>query len=323
MPQRSRLTLVTAKLEASYGTDAAPTVAANGQLMYTKVNPVAIAAKAFDVKALRQTLSPLPRVLVPASQKWTGESLLQGSGSAGVAPRLDALLQACQMSGTVAAGVSVTYAPSSALPLAGAPQSATIYTYLDGHVHQVPGAVGSFKLGGKPGEPIKVNFTMQGLYVSPVVQANPSGFTSDSFLATFMHNAALKLKSSLNPTYYYPTFVAFDFDEGVKVAERGDASSTFAVKGFMPVERNPSLKLTLEADFANRNFFPELEQGALLEAYFFQGAAAGNTVLLGFPSAQLVDIKYGDANGVRTVELSMALVTATANADSEFYLKFI
>lgn len=38
MAQRSRLTLVAAKLETSYGTDAAPTVAANGQLMFSRVN---------------------------------------------------------------------------------------------------------------------------------------------------------------------------------------------------------------------------------------------------------------------------------------------
>jgi hypothetical protein len=108
----------------------------------------------------------------------------------------------------------------------------------------------------------------------------------------------------------------------VKIAQRGDASSSFGVKGFMPVERNARLRLTLEADFANRNFFPELEQGILLEAYFFQGAAAGNTVLLGFPSSQLIDIKYGDSNGIRTVDLSFAPVTTTSTADSEFFFKF-
>ncbi len=322
MAQRSRLTLVAAKLETSYGIDAAPTVAANGQLMFARVNPVEIESKVFEVKALRQTFSPLPRIVTPASQKWSGQSMIQGSGAAGGAPRLDALLQACQMNVAVVPEVSVTYTPSSSMPLAGAPQSATICTYLDGSLHQVPGAVGSFKLSGRSGEPIRIDFAMQGLYASPTAQANPSGFTTDSFLATFMHNAALKLKSSINPTYYYPTFVAFEFDEGLKVAERADANSAFAVKGFMPVERDARLKLTLEADFANRNFFPELEQGALLEAYFSQGAAAGNIVTFGFPSAQLVGIKYGDANGIRTVDLSLALVTTTDNADSEFYLRF-
>jgi len=321
MPQLSRKTLVTAKPELVYGVDAGPTVDTNGQLMFAKVNPVQIAPKVFDVKALRQTLSPLSKLVNPASQKWNGQSMIQGTGTAGGTPRIDALLQACQMSAAWTS-VSVTYTPTSAMPLAGAPQSATIYTYLDGNLHQIPGAVGSFKLSGKAGEPVTIDFAMQGLYVSPLVQSNPYGFKTDSFLATFMQNAALKLKSSINPSYYYPTFIAFEFDEGVKVVERGDASSTYAVKGFMPVERNATLKLTLEADFANRNFFPELEQGALLEAYFFQGATPGNTVLFAFPSAQLVGIKYGDASGIRTVELSLALVTTTANADSEFYLEF-
>ncbi len=310
MPQRSRLAMVAAKLESSYGTDSVPSVAANGQLMFSKVNPVAIAPKVFDVRALRPSFSPLARVVTPNSQKWDGEALLQGSGTAGAAPRLDAFLQACQMIASTAAGVSITYNPSSGFPLAGSPQSATIYTYLDGNVHQLPGSVGSLKMSGKPGEPIKVDFAMQGLYVSPTAQANPGGF------------ATVKLKSSLNANYCYPNFVAFEFDEGLKIAQRGDASSSFGVKGFMPVERNARLKLTLEADFANRNFFPELEQGILLEAYFFQGAAAGNTVLLGFPSSQLIDIKYGDSNGIRTIELSFALVTTTSTADSEFFFKF-
>src|SRR5229473_2851501 len=295
MPQRSRLAMVAAKLESTYGTDSVPSVAANGQLMFSNVNPVAIAPKVFDVRALRPSFSPLARVVTPNSQKWDGEALLQGSGTAGTSPRLDAFLQACQMIATTAAGVSITYNPSSGFPLAGSPQSATIYTYLDGNVHQLPGSVGSFKLSGKPGEPIKVDFAMQGLYVSSTAQANPGGFTTDSFLATFMQNAALKLKSSLNSNYYYPNFVAFEFDEGLKIAQRGDASSSFGVKGFMPVERNARLRLTLEADFANRNFFPELEQGVLLEAYFSQGAAAGNTISFNFPTAQLTDARYGDA----------------------------
>lgn len=321
MPQLSRKTLVAAKFELVYGVDSGPTVDQNGQLMFAQVNPVQIAPKVFDVKALRQTFSPLAKIVTPASQKWNGQSLIQGAGTAGGTPRLDSLIQACQMSAAWTS-TTLTYTPTSAMPLAGAPQSTTIYTYLDGNLHQIPGAVGSFKLSGKSGAPVTIDFAMQGLYVSPVVEANPYGFTTDNFLATFMQNAALKLRSSINPTYYYPTFVAFDFDEGVKVVERGDASSTYGVKGFMPVERNATLKLTLEADFAHRNFFPELEQGALLEGYFFQGAAPGNTVMFAYPSAQLVGIKYADASGIRTVELSLALVTTTANADSEFYLTF-
>jgi hypothetical protein len=322
MPQRSRMTLVTAKAESTYGVDALPTAASNGQLMYARVNPVSIVSKLFEVRSLRGTFSPLPQIAVPTSQKWQGQSLLQGSGTAGVAPRLDALFRACQMSATVNAGVSVTYAPSSAFPLSGAPQSATIYTYLDGVSHQMPGTVGSFKLAGKAGEPVTVDFEMEGLYASPAAQANPAGFATDNFLATYMHGAALKLKSSLNPTFYFPTFVAFEFDAGVKVAQRSDASSSAGVKGFMPVARSPKLKLTLEADFANRNFFPELEQGVLLEAYFSQGSAAGNTISFSFPTAQLTDVRYGDAGGVRTVELAFALVTSTSGADSEFSLAF-
>ncbi len=322
MAQRSRLTMVAAKLETNYGVDALPSPLANGQRMFSRVNPVAVSPHVFDVRALRNTFSPLPRVVTPSSQKWDGESLLQGSGTPGTSVRLDALLQACQVTATVNPGVSVTYTPSSASALASAPQSATIYSYLDGVLHRVLGAVGSFKLAGKAGEPIRTSFAMQGLYVSPSVQANPSNFATDSFLATFMQNAALKLKSSANASYYYPAFIAFSFDEGLKVVQRNDASSTAGIKGFLPTSRNSKLTLTLEADFANRNFFPELEQGTLLEVYFFQGATPGNTILFGFPSAQLIDVKYGDANGIRTVDLSFALVTTASGADSEFYLQF-
>src|SRR5579863_9326212 len=198
MPQRSRLALVSAKLESIYGVDSLPSVSSNGQLMFAKVNPASIAPKVFDVKALRQSFSPLARVVTPAAQKWAGESMIQGSGTAGVAPRLDALLQACQLTATVNSGVNVLYTPNSTAPLSGSPQSTTIYTYLDGNVHHIPGAVGSFKLSGKAGAPITIDFSMQGLYVSPSIQPNPAGFSTDSFLATFMQNAALKLKSSLN-----------------------------------------------------------------------------------------------------------------------------
>ena len=219
MPQLSRKTLVAAKFELVYGVDSGPTVAANGQLMFAQVNPVQIAPKVFDVKALRQTLSPLSKVVNPASQKWNGQSMIQGAGTAGGTPRLDSLLQACQMSAAWTLS-SVTYTR--------------------------PRRCRWRELRNqRPYTPIST-----AIFIS-----SPAPLAVSSFPA----RRASRSRSISRCRGYY-------FRPSSRSSSKGAANRVHAV---IPLH---ALKLTLEADFANRNFF-RTRAGALLEAYFFQGSA--------------------------------------------------
>ena len=320
--QRSRFTLIAAALESAYGQDSHPTLASNGQLILANIEPVALGPSVFDSHPVRQTFSRTPSLVRVWSQRWRGETFLQGSGAAGVTAGFDALLRCCQMSSATQSGVSVTYSPTSQLSLAGSPQSATIYTWLDGLLHRMTGCVGDFSVHGRAGESICLGFALRGLYSAPSVLPNPSGFATGPYLASYSHPSHLKIRSTLSAQYFFPEFIAFNFDEGLKIAERTDVSTVAGVKGFVPVSRTPQLRLVLEADFVNRNFYPELEQGALLEAYFSQGSVIGNIATLGFPSLELTDITYGDLGGVRTCELALSPVTTAATEDSEFFLQF-
>ena len=85
------------------------------------------------------------------------------------APRYGKALKACGLSETVAAGTSVTYAPVSS-----SFSSVTIHYNIDGVLHKVTGARGTFTLNANVGEIPSIDFSFTGIYVPPSDAALPS-----------------------------------------------------------------------------------------------------------------------------------------------------
>ena len=129
MPYNAALTVVTAKREATYATDSAPTGAANAILARNvKVTPM----DGEDVaRGLAQAfLGADPTLPAALLQKATFEVDLSPSGAAGTVPAWAELLRACGVAQEVNAGVSVVYSPASS-----AHDSITIHVYIDGMRH--------------------------------------------------------------------------------------------------------------------------------------------------------------------------------------------
>ena len=144
-----RNTAILAKVEATYGTDATPTGAANALL----VSNLSIDYKFNNVGR------DLVRPFFGGSDQLAGtrnieigfEVELSGSGAAGTAPAWGPLLQACGMTETVSAGNRVEYLPNTD---GSAAKSLSIYFHDDGLVHKVFGARGTveakMEMGGRP-----------------------------------------------------------------------------------------------------------------------------------------------------------------------------
>jgi hypothetical protein len=92
----------------------------------------------------------------------TFKTWLKGSGTAGTAPRIGDLLEACFLKETPVAETSVTYTPSSDYTTDF--KSVSIKAYLDGIVHELLGAVGNAKVIMPAGEAPYVEFTFRGLW---------------------------------------------------------------------------------------------------------------------------------------------------------------
>src|SRR5436190_14700577 len=101
-----------AKIETTYGTYNAPAGADAMQVANLQVNP-ASDLRWIDRTIIRGSLNPDKGVYGGALFEVSFDMELKGSGTAGTAPKLGAMLRACAMAETIVGGTSVTYKPTS------------------------------------------------------------------------------------------------------------------------------------------------------------------------------------------------------------------
>ena len=159
-----------AKIEAAYGTDAAPSGGANAVLA-TSVQLQPMEGQDVGRELERVTLGPQPTVPVEVHAKLSFEVELAASGTAGTPPAWGPLLRACAVAETIAAGVSVTYNPVSI-----GHESATLHFWVEDTKYAIVGARGTATLKVEAQKVPKIAFVFTGLFVQPgeAAQANPT-----------------------------------------------------------------------------------------------------------------------------------------------------
>jgi hypothetical protein len=183
-------------------------------------------------------LGQLPSLL---GEKWaeiTFKVPVIGSGTAGTAPRVGALLKACGHSETVISNTSVTYKPTS-----GTHGSVTIYAYKDGRLHTLRGCRGTVKQTNEAGKALMHEYNFTGRYTAPTVAALP---------ATVTYETTVKVppvcKSSVFTYNSKTTLVVgtVELDAGVKVSKRTSLNDANSIAGFEITDREP--KFTIDPD---------------------------------------------------------------------------
>ncbi len=162
------LQLITAKEETTYGTDSAPTGAANAILAQNvKLTPMAA------TEVTRQHARPFqgarPALLVGKHMKITFEVEAKGSGTAGTTPGFGVLLRSCKMAEVIVAATSVTYSPVSSNH-----KSCSLYFYIDGILFKIIGARGDWKYKLNADGIVVIEFTFTGLFTKPSSVAVPA-----------------------------------------------------------------------------------------------------------------------------------------------------
>ncbi len=158
-----------AKIEATYGTDAAPTGAADAVLA-TNVSLQPMQGNDVSRELELTTLGPQPTVPVEVHAQISFEVELAPSGAAGTPPAWGPLLRACAVAETISAGVSVTYNPVS-----DAHESVTIHFFIENTRFALVGARGTAKMSVEAQKVPKIAFTFTGLFTAPAetAQATP------------------------------------------------------------------------------------------------------------------------------------------------------
>jgi hypothetical protein len=295
-----RKTVIGVKTETTQGTPA--TLAATDFMLAEDVQ-LKPSVEMLDRNYYRSSLSPIASIAGKRLYDLTFKTEIKGSGTAGTiyAP-LDACLQACGFTSTASAGVSVTYALTSAAASAnfyGPGKSATFEVYKDGIKHIIAGALGNLKGSVEVTKYGYAEFTMKGLYAAPTDASAPTQTYSSV-------KPAVVVSASLSLAGLSAIATKLDFDLGNEVVERPSLSATTGILGFLISGRKPKGSCDPEAEtIATHPFWANLLASTEASSSIVIGATAGNIVTITMPKTQYTDAPYGDRSGILTFEVGL------------------
>jgi len=310
MPLLTRKRLILLESESTYGTDPTPTGV--DAVLVRDLNITPLQSDVVSRDLVRPYLGASEQLLANTRVECTFSVELAGSGTAGTAPRYGKALLACGMSETIVAATSVTYAPVSA-----SFGSCTIYYNIDGVLHKVTGARGTFTINGAVGEIPTIDFTFTGIYNTPTDTALPSVTYGDQATPVVFkagNTTGFELLS------YAGCLQSVSFDVGNSLVYRELVGCT---KEVLLTDRASTGSVTLEAvTMATKNYFTAaLSDGTLGNLLFQHGQTAGNIIDFASTRVDIGDVSYSDQDGIHMLNIPYTCVPSTAGND-EFSLVY-
>lgn len=306
----TRKRLILLKKEDTYGTDSSPVGTDAVLVRDLSVTPLQSDVVSRDL--IRPYLGASEQLLANTRVECQFTVELAGSGVAGTAPRYTAALQACGMSETLVAATSATYAPVST-----AFSSCTIHYNLDGVLHTVTGARGTFSLNAEVGQIPSIQFTLTGIYVPPTDTAAPN--------VTYTNQATpLIFKQGNTSAFSFYSFSgclqSVTLDVGNTVVYR---ELVGCAKEVLITQRSTSGTVMVEAPtIAAKDFFTAaLTDGTTGNLTFLHGTTAGNQITLTAPTTDIGDPTYGDTDGIAMINLPYTAIP-TGAGNNEFTLAY-
>ena len=307
MPLYYRNVAVLAKQEVTYGTDPVPTGAANAILSKGAL-PQPLQGDRVTRDLDRSTWGAQSEIATGTLVTVNFSCEIAGGGAAGTAPKYGPLLQACGMSETTNAGVSVVYAPASS-----SLKSVTIYYYIDGQQHIIKGARGNVSVNIARGQIPTFDFTFTGLYTRPTAVANPA-------LTLTSWQTPVAVTKTNTPTFTLHSFAAtcqsLSADFGNQITYR----NMIGTETVELTDRNVRGQVMIEAPaVGTKDFFAASEAHAgitLSTMQLIHGTAAGNIVQLDAPKVQLANPTIQNSDGV--VMYQMDTIYTPNSANDEF-----
>lgn len=325
MPQRLiRNTAILAKTETTYGTDAAPTGAANALLVSNlSINP--LNAQLVDRDVIRPYLGGSEQLPGTRYVEMGFDIELVGPGTAGGVPAWGALLLACGLAGAASTTVRYDFTPVST-----GFSSVTIYWYDDGLLHKATGCLGNASFSLKVGEKPKMSFKFTGLYSTPTAVSNPSttltAFKTPqavvkanagdlSFGGTHATGTAPAIAGS--PTVYPSQGLELDLGNSVNF------TPLLSQETVDITNRNVTGKVTLDLTAAQEAALMGTVEAATTQSVgLLHGTTPNQKVLLWLPSVQLVNPSKAESNGKRLVSFDLRCLPTAGNDELRLVTSF-
>ncbi|WP_430391072.1 phage tail tube protein [Dyella sp. 20L07] len=304
MSLKSKSLLVLAIAELMYGTDANPNGANAVLTSNAQLNPMEGSTVARNID--RATFGADQQLHVGVHAVLTFDVELVGSGTLGTAPAWGKLVKACGSKETITAATSVVYTPQTS-----STESLTLYFYLDGQLHKLLGARGTFTLSGDSLTIPMLKFTFTGLWVDPASAVAPAALTGwDDFQVpkpiTYDDTPTVQLHGLAS------VFKSFSFDQGNSVTyfenpgERKVEITDRASKGSVEI---------IAPKLSDKNYFTAAKANTMGALTFAHGMEDATRVAFVAPNVQLLQPKYGDDQGRATLQADLSFVPTTASDD--------
>lgn len=321
MPRFIRNTVILAKAESGYGTDAAPT-GTNAMLVSNlSINP--LNAQNVDRSIISGYMGNFEQLVGNRFVECGFDIELVGGGTAGTAPAWDCMMLASGWASAAQAAIRVDYTPVSS-----SFGSNSIYWYDDGLLHKALGWRGDVTIKMNAGERPVLSFMGKALYTAPTTASNPTptltGFkvplvvteanTADlTFGGTHATGTAAPSITGGTP---YPSL-------GIEYAH-GNAVDHVPLLGGETVEitnRSPSCNLRLDLTATQEaSFMTNVASAALSSIGLVHGSTAGYKSLLWLPYVQLVNPTKQELSGKRMVGFTGRVTPSAGNDEARLVL---
>lgn len=240
-----------------------------------------------------------------------------GSGSSGVITAYNGSTKVATVQKTTAAftpdGTSVYSIGANAKyqPVSSSFGSATIYYNIDGVLHKVTGARGTFTANATVGEIPYFEFTMTGIYNSPTDTAAPTATYSNQAVPVVFKNGNTTNFELLS---YAGCLQSLELDMGNEVIYRELVGCT---KEVLIVNRGITGTVTVEAPtIAEKDYFTAaLSDTTLGNLTFKHGQTAGNIVTCTSATIDIGDPSYEDQDGIHMLSVPVTAVPGSSGND--------
>jgi len=299
--------VIYAKTESAYGTDPTPTT--TDAILVRNVQMRSEGLRMNDRGAVRASIGKLQKVYGGQLKRISFECEVKGSGSAGTAPEIGPLLEACGMEETIVGATSATYTPESA-----SHESVTLYYFEGGRKrHILTGCRGNVTFRLEAGGILLAIFEFVGHFSEPTDQSLPSP-SYDSAVP----RAGLSMAVAINGV---TAIVAKSWEWGLNnvIAMPPSLSAADGYGEILLTGRDVRGQIVIEAELDSVIDIDALLSGGTRFAFASGtlGSVAGNRVAITTPasSTYVEDTEGGDADGLALRTVQLAVDDSTPNQE--------
>ncbi len=320
MARYARNAVILAKVEVTVGTDAAPTGSANA-IKVSELSITPLEATNVDLAYIRPYFGSSPQLVTSATKKISFTVDLAGSGTAGTAPALGALLLGC----AAAEAVLSTPARVEYTPATNALKTLTIYAHDDGVLHKYLASMGNCKISAQVSDRPKLQFEFTAVDGGETAVGNATPDFTNWKIPVAM-TAANVVDITLGAAY-----AAGALTGGTVYPSRGLELDFANSVQYTPLLSNESIDITdrqsagsLHLDLSAANevaFMATVKANTLQSLALTIGTVAGNKALIFSPQVQLINPSKQDVNGRRLIGFGLRFVPNAGN--DEWRLVFL